>query len=215
MGREFIPLFDDWAEFYDETTSGYDADYKEVFEDYDRILQTVASKSKGTVLEFGVGTGNLTEKLLSLGRVVYGVEPSKVMREKTRARFHELRLYDGDFIQFPELPGRVDSIVSTYAFHHLTDDEKDLAIKIYSELLVDDGKIVFADTAYLDEKDREERHRIVKDQGFEKLLEDLHREYYTTLDVLKRLFQKNGFRVHFEKMNSYVWLMEAVKINKN
>ncbi len=215
MGREFIPLFDDWAEFYDETISGYDADYKEVFEDYDRILQTVASKSKGSVLEFGVGTGNLTEKLLSFGRVVYGVEPSKVMREKTRARFQDLLLYDGDFIQFPELPGRVDSIVSTYAFHHLTDEEKDSAIKIYSELLADDGKIIFADTAYLNEKDREERHRIVKAQGLVKLLEDLQREYYTTLDVLKHLFERNGFRVRFEKMNSYVWLMEAVKINTN
>lgn len=215
MGREFIPLFDDWAEFYDETVSGHDAEYKEVFEDYDRILHAVASKSTGTVLEFGVGTGNLTEKLISLGRVVYGVEPSKVMREKTKARFLDMDLYDGDFIHFPELPQKVDSIVSTYAFHHLTDGEKDSAIKLYSELLEAEGKIVFADTAFLDEKDREERHRIVKEQGFNNLLEDLQREYYTTLEVLKHLFQKNGFEVRFEKMNPYVWLMEAVKVNKN
>ncbi len=214
MGREFIPLFDDWAENYDQTVTGHDAEYKEVFEDYDRILQAVASKSKGTVLEFGVGTGNLTEKLISLGRVVYGVEPSKMMREKTKARFLDIHLYDGDFIHFPELPHEVDSIVSTYAFHHLTDEEKDIAIKLYSEILGDEGKIVFADTAFLDEKDREERHRIVKEQGFENLLEDLEREYYTTLEVLKHLFQKNGFEVHFEKMNPYVWLMEAVKVNK-
>ena len=213
MGREFIPLFDDWAEFYEDTVSGNDIEYKAVFENYDKILQTVASKSKGTVLEFGVGTGNLTEKLISLGRVVYGVEPSKVMREKTNARFKDLQLYDGDFITFPEMPGKVDSIVSTYAFHHLTDEEKDAALKKYSTFLDAGGKIVFADTAFINEEHREERHRIVKEQGYANLLADLKREYYTTLEILKKLFKKNGFQVTFEKMNSYVWLMEAVKVN--
>jgi putative AdoMet-dependent methyltransferase len=215
MGREFIPLFDDWAEFYEDTVSGYDLEYKEVFENYDKILQTVALRSIGTVLEFGVGTGNLTEKLISLGRVVYGVEPSKAMRAKTKARFTDLHLYDGDFINFPELPGKVDSIVSTYAFHHLTDEEKDTALKLYSKLLGDQGKIVFADTAFVSEEHREERHRIVKEQGYENLLADLKREYYTTLEILEKLFEKNGFQVSFKKMNSYVWLMEAVKVSKN
>lgn len=215
MGREFIPLFDDWAEFYEDTVSGNDIEYKEVFENYDKILQTVAFRSNGTVLEFGVGTGNLTEKLISLGRVVYGVEPSKAMRAKTKARFTDLYLYDGDFINFPDLPGKVDSIVSTYAFHHLSNEEKDTALKLYSKLLGDQGKIVFADTAFVNEEHREERHRIVKEQGHENLLADLKREYYTTLDILERLFEKNGFQVSFEKMNSYVWLMEAVKVSKN
>lgn len=214
MGREFIPLFDDWAEFYEDTVSGLDLEYKEVFENYENILQTVALKSKGTVLEFGVGTGNLTQKLISLGRVVYGVEPSIAMREKANTRFKNLQLYDGDFISFPKLPGKVDSIVSTYAFHHLTDEEKDEALKVYSTLLDDQGKVVFADTAFSNEESREERHRIVKEQGFENLLADLKREYYTTLETLKRLFEKNGFQVTFKKMNTYVWLMEAVKVNQ-
>ncbi|MEW8970491.1 MAG: methyltransferase domain-containing protein, partial [Mesobacillus sp.] len=192
-----------------------DIEYREVFENYDKILETVAIKSNNTVLEFGVGTGNLTEKLISLGRVVYGVEPSKVMREKTKARFKDLHLYDGDFLNFPELRGKVDSIVSTYAFHHLTDEEKDTALKLYSTLLGDQGKIVFADTAFVNEEHREERHRIVKEQGYENLFADLKREYYTTLEILERLFEKNGFQVSFEKMNSYVWLMEAVRVSKN
>jgi putative AdoMet-dependent methyltransferase len=213
LGREFIPLFDEWAEFYDETVSGQDAEYKDVFENYEEILDLVAQKSKGRVLEFGVGTGNLTEKLIGLGREVYGVEPSKVMREKTEARFMNLELYDGDFIQFPNLPGKIDSIVSTYAFHHLTDDEKDTAIKLYSEMLEKGGRIVFADTAFLNESDRNERHRIVKEQGYENLLKDLQSEHYTTLEVIKQIFERHGFHVNFEKLNSYVWLMEAVKEN--
>lgn len=215
MGREFIPLFDDWANYYEQTVSGQDEEYKEVFEDYDNILETVASKSQGTVVEFGVGTGNLTEKLIAAGREVYGIEPSKVMREISKARFLNLELFDGDFLDFPDLHGKIDSIVSTYAFHHLTDDEKDSALEIYSKLLPEKGKVVFADTAFINEEDRQERYRTVTKQGYKNLLEDLQREYYTTLDVLKELFQKNGFQVRFEKLNSYVWLMEAVKENRD
>lgn len=211
MGREFIPLFDDWAENYDDSVSGNDEQYKEVFEDYDRILEAVAYKSKGRVIEFGTGTGNLTEKLIAAGREVIAVEPSKVMREKTKARFLNLQLIDGDFLNFPELPAKVDSIVSTYAFHHLTDQEKNDAIRLYSGLLTESGKIVFADTAFKDENDKRERHRIVNEQGYDKLLEDLHREYYTTLEVLEQIFIENGFHVSFEKMNTYVWLIEAEK----
>jgi putative AdoMet-dependent methyltransferase len=211
MGREFIPLFDEWADHYDDSVSGNDKEYKEVFENYDTILETVALKSHGRVVEFGAGTGNLTEKLISAGREVIAIEPSKVMRDKTKARFLNLQLMDGDFLNFPDIPGGIDTIVSTYAFHHLTDQEKNEAIRHYSGLLKETGKIVFADTAFKDEQDRLERHRIVEAQGYKNLLEDLQREYYTTLEVLEKIFRDNGFHVSFEKMNTYVWLIEAVK----
>ncbi|MGG1575837.1 class I SAM-dependent DNA methyltransferase [Fictibacillus sp. NRS-1165] len=214
MGREFISLFDEWAESYDQSVTGQDKEYKEVFDQYEEILEAVASRTTGTVLEFGVGTGNLTEKLLNAGRTVYGIEPSKGMREKTKERFNELQLFDGDFLSFPKVPEEIDAIVSTYAFHHLTDEEKDSAIQLYSQILKENGKIVFADTAFINDADRQERHRIVKEQGFLNLLQDLQTEYYTTLEVLNELFQKHGFEVSFEKLNSYVWLMEAVKTKK-
>lgn len=31
MGREFLSLFDHWADSYDDTVSGHDEQYKEVF----------------------------------------------------------------------------------------------------------------------------------------------------------------------------------------
>ena len=74
MGREFIKLFDEWAESYDNTVVGYDEEYKEVFEGYDEILEEVASKVNETIIEFGVGTGNLSKKLLEKGHNVIGIE---------------------------------------------------------------------------------------------------------------------------------------------
>lgn len=211
MGREFIDLFDEWSSSYDETVSGNDQEYKEVFHKYDEILETVVQRSGNVVLEFGVGTGNLSEKLLKSGKQVIGIEPSKGMREKASDRLPDLTLYDGDFLSFPKLDQEIDTIVSTYAFHHLTDEEKDIAIGQYSQLLKKNGKIVFADTAYLHEDDKKERHEKVRSQGFLNLLKDLQTEYYTTLGVLEDLFKKHDFEVSFKKLNEYVWLMEAVK----
>ena len=67
MGREFIELFEEWSEYYDDTVSGHDEEYREVFKDYEQILERVVGRAKGHVLEFGVGTGNLTVLLLQAG----------------------------------------------------------------------------------------------------------------------------------------------------
>src|SRR5690606_32491020 len=123
-------------------------EYKEVFSHYENILQEVTDRSFGNVLEFGPGTGNLTEKLLKKGLNVTGVEPSPSMRQIAVNKLgDQAEIIDGDFLNF-ELNKQVDTIVSTYAFHHLTDKEKGDAIANYGKLLAPGGKIVFADTMY-------------------------------------------------------------------
>lgn len=213
MGREFIDLFDEWAEDYDETVKGHDKEYEEVFSNYEDILNHVANHAKGTVLEFGVGTGNLTEKLLYNQHKVYGVEPSEMMREKAKEKFPNLDLYDGDFLQFPDFKNEIETIVSSYAFHHLTDQEKDDAVSRYSQMLSKGGKIVFADTLYEDELKKQELFEWVSQQGFHNLLHDLKTEYYPLKETMETLFKKYHFRIEFKQLNRYVWLMVAEKMN--
>lgn len=212
MGREFVDMFEDWAASYDETVNDQDNEYHEVFENYDMILSNVAEKAKGTTLEFGVGTGNLTSKLRQAKHTVYGIEPSAAMRKKSQARFPDMNISDGDFLQFPEFDEPVETIVSTYAFHHLTDDEKRLAIRKYSERLPKGGKIVFADTVFENEETKENLLKRVEEQGYENLLHDLKTEYYTFRNLLEDMFTDNGFSVAFTQLNRYVWLIEAEKI---
>ncbi|ACT03717.1 class I SAM-dependent DNA methyltransferase [Paenibacillus sp. JDR-2] len=212
MGREFTALFDEWSESYDRTVAGEDVEYREVFAGYDRILEAVAERVSGTIVEFGVGTGNLTEKLLKRSDKVYGIEPSEGMRREVSKRELPIRLLDGDFLDFPELPERMDAIVSTYAFHHLTDTEKDQAIALYSQLLAPGGRVVFADTSFANAEERYEIEQSALEAGFLNLYQDLRTEYYTSLDVLNKLFTNHGFTVSFTRLNRYVWLLEAVKL---
>ena len=116
---------------------------------YDEILQDVTSRAIGTVLEFGTGTGNLTVKLVGAGHQVIGIEPNTEMRRATIERFPSMVVKDGDLLDFETDGILIDSIVSSYVFHHLTDEEKGIALKKYAQLLPINGKIIFADTAFI------------------------------------------------------------------
>lgn len=211
MGKEFIELFEDWADTYDETVTGHDIEYKDVFDKYETILQEVAKRSLGHVLEFGPGTGNLTEKLLNQGLTVTAVEPSPSMRKKAIEKLQErAQVIDGDFLSF-DVNKHVDSIVCTYAFHHLTDEEKAIAIATYGNMLQTGGKIVFADTMYESVEAYKEAITDATQKGFHNLAEDLQREYYTTIPILRKIMEDNNFSVTFERINDFVWIMEGIK----
>lgn len=211
MGLEFIDLFDDWASSYDHTVMGGDPEYEDVFKNYDDILKNVAEKACGNVLEFGVGTGNLTEYLLRRVLNVWGIEPSKAMRRIAKEKFPNLPLFEGDFLRFPLIHESIDTIVSTYAFHHLTDEEKDQALAIYSQKLKKDGKIIFADTMFNNIESKKIILEETERKGFNHLLYDLNTEYYPYKETLESLFKKNGFEAVFTPLNRFVWLMEAKK----
>ncbi|WP_027965103.1 class I SAM-dependent methyltransferase [Halalkalibacillus halophilus] len=211
MGREFMHIFDTWADTYDDTVHGENEQYKRVFARYDYILERVATLATGVTLEFGCGTGNLTEKLLSNTQNVIPIEPNTSMRKKAQFRFPMITVHDGDFMNYPQVAG-AETIVSSYAFHHLTDEEKGEAFASYYRFLNENGQIVFADTMFLDQSAYDEIIEEAKLQGFHDLAEDLEREYYTTLPVMQELLEENGFKVEFEQLNDFVWLIHAKKI---
>lgn len=210
MGREFVEIFDEWVHTYDDSVSGKDEEYKDVFMKYNEILQAVADAAIGPVVEFGVGTGNLTEKLLHRGLEVVGIEPNQAMREMVAGKLKELTVIDGDFLEF-ETKTKAQSFVSSYAFHHLTDAEKAQAFQLYAEQLPAGGKVVFADTLFASEAAKKEIIAFEQARGHANLVEDLNREYYTTVPVMEKLITDAGFTVELSKMNNYVYLIDATK----
>ncbi|MBP1931273.1 class I SAM-dependent methyltransferase [Ammoniphilus resinae] len=211
--HNFNELFDQWAKEYDQTVYDQHGEYNEVFEDYEVILQQVIDglpAAPATILEFGVGTGNLSTKLIQAGYKVIGVEPSEEMRKKVEEKGLQLDLRDGTFLNIPlAAQERVDGIVSTYAFHHLTLPEKEQAITLMKSFLNPRGRIVFADTAYENAEAKEALFKRVEMQGKMNLMYDLNSEYYELITDLKEIYEKNGFVVDFVPLNRYVWLSSA------
>ena len=211
MGKEFLSVFEDWADTYDETVSNDDNEYQDYFKNYDEILNMVTDKSYGTVLEFGVGTGNLTEKLLNKGLEVIGIDPSDAMRTKAKEKLPNLNIIDGDFDRYPKFDKPINSIVSTYAFHHLTDKDKGISIAKFSDTLSKGGKVIFADVIFENSDAYKEAINEAINNNFLNVSRDLQEEYYSTIEELENLFSLNNFEVSFVKCNRYVWLLEARK----
>ena len=209
MNEQFNELFDAWAASYDDTVYGGDLEYREVFRNYEMILQKISDCAHGHVIEFGVGTGNLTKKLVENGLEVIGIEPSENMRSIARKKLPDVKIRKGNFLSFPSSDKKVDTIVSSYAFHHLTDCEKEQAIKLYSRILATRGKIIFGDTIFENKEKQEAAYLQAKKKEYHRLAKDLQTEYYTTIPQMKQILDKYGFTTKFEQMNDFVWIMEA------
>jgi putative AdoMet-dependent methyltransferase len=133
------------------------------------------------------------------------------MLDIAKEKHPELTVFEGDFLTYPVLDTPVNTIVSTYAFHHLTDDEKAIAVKQFKEILKENGKIVFGDTMFASEIEKQAMIDSAKEKGFSALAEDLQREYYPIIDTLEDIFTTNGFDIEFKQMNHFVWIITAIK----
>lgn len=216
MGLEFMPIFKEWAHAYDDEVNGRNQEYQEVFENYWLILAEIVKASGTHILEFGSGTGNLTEELLAAGKFVYPVEPSLEMRRvaKKKPALKNTKFVAGDMEDFPLPAKRIDTIVSNLVFHHLDATEKKRVIAKYNRLLPLNGNIVFGDTMFLSKASFDTIVTAEKAKGNQNLVADLQREYYPLIPELETIFQENGFQTNYQQMNRFVWLVKAVKVNE-
>ncbi|QQZ09843.1 class I SAM-dependent methyltransferase [Heyndrickxia vini] len=147
--------FDLWANDYDQTVQLSEENNQYPFAGYKEILNTifneVMQKPSSHILDIGFGTGVLTTKLYEHGQHIDGIDFSAKMIEIAKEKMPHAHLIECDFSQ--GLPDeikvkRYDSIISTYALHHLTDENKVAFIKELLPLLNDHGEIYIGDIAF-------------------------------------------------------------------
>ncbi len=97
---------------------------------YDRALDCFARHAKGasSVLELGIGTGNVAERILKSNPDAYyiGVDTDKELLQKASRKIseHNYALQNEDFSRIP-FPS-VDVIVSSLSIHHLETEQQKL-----------------------------------------------------------------------------------------
>ena len=183
--------FDLWAESYDRDVENSENEGRYPFAAYEEVLNTIYIKipnnEKKVILDIGVGTGVLTKRLYDDGHEIYGIDFSQEMLNISKSKMKEAKLVQFDFSKgLPEEFNNIifDYIISSYAIHHLTDDEKVELITKLLKNLKDNGAIIFGDVAFRNteemlkakEKDKDiwddEEHYIIADKII-KLLPDL------------------------------------------
>ncbi|WP_255473050.1 trans-aconitate 2-methyltransferase [Rummeliibacillus sp. SL167] len=91
------------------------------------IYNKVMQKKHSNVLNIGLGTAVLTAKLYEDGHNIDGIDFSPKMIEIAQVKMPQVNLMEWDISKgLPDFfkGHKYDSIVSTYALHHLIDEEK-------------------------------------------------------------------------------------------
>lgn len=209
----FNALFDDYVDNYDEIVELQDGDFKELYKNYNEILnETVRHISKfenAKIIDIGAGTGNLTNVAHKAGYDVIGIEPNLKTRNKAHDKYSNLKFESGTFLSLPIDDNSLDGIISSYAFHSLTDEEKTQAIQGFKNKLKDNGIVVIADVSFKNKEDKDAAIKELEKENNVALLKEFNAGFPIIQNDIKKEFESLGFKVTFQQINKYVWILTA------
>jgi len=142
----------------------YDGLIHRILPGYSEMLDTVESlvafqrPTPRVILELGIGTGGVAERLLSAmpDLALIGVDFSETMLARAERRLaayrDRLTLLEGDLRTFEVPAPDVDGAVSCLAVHHLDDDDKRALFVRLGRLIPAGGLFVLGDVVSLPER---------------------------------------------------------------
>lgn len=116
-----------------------------------RVLELAAPTSTDSVVDLGAGTGLLTLPAAAQARRVVAVDYSQPMLDRLadRAQPNEnIECVRADLRDLPLGDATADVVVSSYAFHHLDDAGKRLALAETRRILRPGGRLVICDMMF-------------------------------------------------------------------
>jgi len=208
--------FNDWAKTYDKDIRDETLEGNWIYENYESVLDKIVEYSElsendySIVLDIGVGTGNLAGRFLERNLSVIGIDPSKEMRKICIEKYPELQVNEGNFLNIPIISGSVDIIVSSYAFHHLTQEQKETSIVEMRKVLKPKGRIVIADLMFKNTNKEGEIKESLRKSGQMDVIEAIEDEYFGSFDELNKVFRGEGFSFRGEQLTPFVWIFQAI-----
>ncbi|WP_167751373.1 MerR family transcriptional regulator [Lentibacillus salicampi] len=204
---------------FDKQAAGYDQNIKmagyrfNVHQDYDKALSKAAETTQlnpGEVcMDIGVGTGNLGAKFLNQGARVIGVDQSGEMLKVCHEKYPAIETRKGHFLALPLLDKEVDTIVSSYALHHIPDNEKLLALEEMSRVLKGEGQICLVDLMFRNDTHRGDMIRQFGEDGNSEAVDAIEDEFYADRSRLTEWFTANGFHVKTHAFNDILSMIYA------
>lgn len=110
-----------------------------------KIVELVSPLAGLKGLDVGTGTGNLAGKLLQIGMPMSAIDQSKQMLKLCAAKYANLELKLGNVLAIPFMDGSFDFVVSSFALHHLTEPQRELAWVEMMRVLRPGGVLCLAD----------------------------------------------------------------------
>ncbi|CAM4399147.1 MerR family transcriptional regulator [Paenibacillus alkaliterrae] len=189
--------FDRLASIHDQRVLNDSLEYKNYEEALDLTVKWLSPTPGEKGLDIGTGTGNLAGKLIEQGANMAGVDQSKEMLKQCQKKLPDMETKLGNFLAIPYLDGKFDFVVSSFAFHHLTEEQKILGIEEMRRVLKPHGRICITDLMLANEQKPDD-----PDNG----------QNYTPLGDLLNLFEKIGYITKHQRINELLHIVYAVPI---
>jgi|YelNatPaOPRAMG01_1025707.scaffolds.fasta_scaffold14604_2 ubiquinone/menaquinone biosynthesis C-methylase UbiE len=217
MDKKIIEIFNRWADQYDNDIELAEKENDWLYQNYSKILKIIilkikkycSPKDKKIIIDIGAGTGNLLMMASKEGYSIIGVEPSAKMCSKIKNKGICCQIIRGDFLCLPFKFSTVDVIVSSYAWHHLSHQDKLKSIDVMQQILRTNGVIIIADLMFASQRSRQELISKLKQEKKMDLIADIESEHYGDIQMLEVEFRKRGFDFYSHRLTKLVWLIEA------
>lgn len=197
---------------HDTEAADYDHDVRNeadpIRTGYRDVLRWVVRQAQITpgsrVLELGSGTGNLSELIESCGELV-SVDVSENMEAVAKMKVRHLsnrRFIKADILEvFSQEIGKFDAVISTYAVHHLTDQEKQRLFVLVFDRLLPGGRAVFGDLMVLNSSEKEEKIQMYLAKSDQATAQAIREEFFWPLASAIGDLERLGFKVRAERFS--------------
>jgi putative AdoMet-dependent methyltransferase len=192
------------------------ADFRDIEAESRKILDMLEVRSSDVLLDFGSGTGTFAIQAAKRFAKVHAIDVSQVMIEHAKAKAIQagvanIIFHHAGFLTYEHKDTHADAIVTTFAFHHLPDYWKGIALKRMNSMLKPGGFLYIHDVI-IEETNSVSNiqaliDKLAKDGG-ELLREDTERHFreeYSTYDwVMDELLARSGFGVKSKQIEGGV-----------
>lgn len=200
------------VEIYDSSH----ADFRDLAGEGLKILDSLEIKADDRLIDFGSGTGTFAIQAARRCARVYGVDVSQAMIDHAAAKaitagIANIEFHHAGFLTYEHQDLPVDAVVTTFAFHHLPDFWKGIALKRVNGMLKPGGRLYLHDVILAEPRAFENIAALIDKlakAGGPLLREDTERHFreeFSTYDwVMDGLLSRAGFTIKSRQMDAGV-----------
>ncbi|WP_408010632.1 class I SAM-dependent DNA methyltransferase [Pseudalkalibacillus sp. A8] len=201
--EETVRLFNEWAKSYEEFVQNP----KGPLLGYDSSLSEAASELQGlkfsTLLDIGIGTGGFAKRFNA--ETVHGIDLSGKMLEECKKLHPDYILSNGTFTKNHQASAAFEVVVSSFTFHEVIPEERDVACKETYRVLKEGGLFLLVDIMFASETARNHARKMIG-----KYWDDS--EDYPLIQEMDERMRNSGFQdVQWKQTGPYHWALFARK----